>query len=136
VLFPELKAYFGAAALVLALGGIARGAVIQVTMEGLSYSPAQVSAHVGDTIEWVNSDILVHTATAHSGEWDLVIQPNQKKSVMLKSAGKIEYYCRYHPNMVGQITVSSGRDKFPLRGNSGRLITWAAFFASAGSAIS
>jgi plastocyanin len=105
VLFPRLSASFGAAALVLALGGIARGAVIQVTMDGVSYSPTQVSAHIGDTIEWVNNDILVHTATARSGEWDLLIQPNQKKSVTLKSAGKVEYYCRYHPNMVGQITV-------------------------------
>jgi plastocyanin len=74
-------------------------------MEGVSYSPTQISAHVGDTIEWVNSDILVHTATSRSGDWDLVIAPNQKKSVTLKSLGNIEYYCRYHPNMVGQITV-------------------------------
>jgi plastocyanin len=74
-------------------------------MDGVSYSPAQVSAHVGDTIEWINSDILVHTATARSGDWDLLIEPNQKKSVTLKSAGKVEYYCRYHPNMFGQITV-------------------------------
>jgi plastocyanin len=105
VLFPRLSAYFGAAVLALALGGLARGAVIQVNMDGVSYSPAQVSAHVDDTIEWVNRDILVHTATARSGEWDLVIQPNQKKSVTLKSTGKVEFYCRYHPNMVGQITV-------------------------------
>ena len=105
MLFPRLSAYVVAAALVLPFGGIARAAVIQVTMDGVSYSPAQVSAHVGDTIEWVNNDILVHTATARSGEWDLVIEPNQKKSVTLKSAGKVEYYCRYHPNMVGQITV-------------------------------
>ena len=45
-------------------------------------------------------------ATARSGEWDLIVAPNQKKNVALKSPGKIEYYCKYHPNMVGQITVS------------------------------
>jgi len=105
MLFPRLSAYVVAAALVLPFGGIARAAVIQVSMVGVSYSPAQVSAHIGDTIEWVNNDSLVHTATARSGEWDLLIQPNQKKSVTLKSAAKVEYYCRYHPNMVGQITV-------------------------------
>ena len=105
MLFSRLSAYVVAAALVLPFGGIAHAAVIQVTMDGVSYSPAQVSAHVGDTIEWINSDILVHTATARSGDWDLLIEPNQKKSVTLKSAGKVEYYCRYHPNMFGQITV-------------------------------
>jgi plastocyanin len=105
-MLQRLIACFAMAGLVLAFaGGIARGAVIQITMELVGYSPAHVSAHVGDTVEWVNKDIFVHTATARSGDWDLVIAPNEKKSVTLKSPGEIEYYCRYHPNMVGQITV-------------------------------
>jgi plastocyanin len=27
-------------------------------------APQQISAHVGDTVEWVNADIVAHTATA------------------------------------------------------------------------
>jgi plastocyanin len=103
----RLSASAGVAAALLAFaGGAAHGAVIQVRMEQVAYSPVQVSARVGDIIEWVNSDILVHTATARSGEWDLIVSPNQKKSVTLRAPGNIEYYCKYHPNMVGQITVS------------------------------
>jgi plastocyanin len=68
--------------------------------------PAQVSAHVGDTIEWVNSDIVAHTATARNGAWDVMVKPNSKGSITLRSPGTIEYYCRLHPNMVGSITVS------------------------------
>ena len=103
----RLSAFAGLVAALLAFAGErAQGAFIQVKMEQVSYSPAHVSAHVGDTIEWINSDILVHTATARSGEWDLIVSPNQKKSVTLRAPGNIEYYCKYHPNMVGQITVS------------------------------
>jgi len=91
--------------LVLALRS-ADAAVIQIKMAQVAYAPAQVSAHVGDTIEWTNEDIVAHTSTARNGAWDVIVQPKGKGSVALKSAGTIEYYCRLHPNMVGSITVS------------------------------
>src|SRR5436853_7709304 len=83
--------------------GNANAEVIQIIMDRVSYSPPEVSAHVGDVIEWLNNDIVAHTASARSGEWDLVLAPMQKRSVTLKSPGKIDYYCRFDPNMVGQI---------------------------------
>ena len=91
--------------LVLALRS-ANAAVIEIKMAQVAFAPTQVSAHVGDTVEWTNEDIVAHTATARNGAWDLMIGPNSKGTVTLKSAGTIEYYCRLHPNMVGYITVS------------------------------
>src|SRR5690242_12886871 len=97
----------GLAALLLVLAlGSADAAVIEIKMAQVAYAPAQVAAHVGDTIEWVNNDIVAHTATARNGAWDVMINPNAKASVMLKSSGTIDYYCKLHPNMVGSITVS------------------------------
>jgi plastocyanin len=84
----------------------ADAAVIQIKMAQIAFAPAQVSAHVGDTIEWTNDDIVVHTATARSGAWDVMVEPKGKGSVTLNSAGTIGYYCRLHPNMVGSVTVS------------------------------
>ena len=95
----------GVTALLLALGS-ADAAVIQIKMTQVAYAPAEVSAHVGDTVEWTNDDIVAHTATARNGAWDEIMQPNGKASITLKSPGTIEYYCRFHPNMVGSITVS------------------------------
>jgi plastocyanin len=86
--------------------GSANAAVIQIKMAQVAFAPAQVSAHVGDTIEWMNDDIVAHTATARNGDWDVMVQPNGKASVTLKSAGTIDYYCRLHPNMGGSIAVS------------------------------
>jgi plastocyanin len=91
--------------LVLALRS-ADAAVIQIKMAQIAFAPAQASAHVGDTVEWTNDDIVAHTATARNGDWDVMIQPNGKASVTLKSTGTIDYYCRVHPNMVGSIMVS------------------------------
>jgi plastocyanin len=94
-------------ALVLLLApGTARAETLHVKIAQVAYSPTQISAHVGDTVEWNNNDIVAHTATARNGAWDVTIAPNGKASVVLKSAGTIEYYCRFHPNMTGQITVA------------------------------
>jgi plastocyanin len=96
---------FGALGLVLA-ATTARAEVIQIKMEKLGFIPAQVTAHVGDTIEWVNADFVAHTATARDGAWDVLIPVNATRSVVLKAAGQVDYYCKFHPNMTGQISVS------------------------------
>ena len=94
----------GALLLVLAAGS-ARAEVIHIKIEKLAFVPAQVAAHVGDTIEWVNADFLAHTATARNGAFDVMIPPNGKGSVVVKTAGAVDYYCKFHPNMVGKIEV-------------------------------
>jgi plastocyanin len=78
---------------------------IRVTIDKLVFSPAQISAKVGDTVEWINNDILAHTATVR-GDWDVMIAPKKSASLVLKKAGAIEYYCRFHPNMTGRINVA------------------------------
>jgi len=86
--------------------GVARADTIQVKMEKLGFVPVEISAHVGDTIEWVNTDFVAHTATARNGSWDVLIPVNAKKTVVLKTEGAVEYYCKFHPNMTGKILVS------------------------------
>src|SRR5712672_1147488 len=92
-------------ALTLAMSVSARAATIQITMENLVISPAEASAKVGDTIEWINKDIFVHTATARNGDWDVTMPPKKTVTLVLKKAGRIDYYCRFHPNMKAPLTV-------------------------------
>jgi plastocyanin len=93
------------AALALLAAAPAAAATVRITIDKLAFLPAQVSAHVGDTIEWVSSDFLAHTATGRNEEWDVLIPPNGSGHVTLRQAGEIDYYCRFHPNMVGHISV-------------------------------
>jgi plastocyanin len=85
----------------------AHAASIQITIDKLVYAPAEVSAKVGDTIEWINKDILAHTATAKNGDWDVMIGPNKTARLVLKKAGAVDYYCKFHPNMKGHVTVAN-----------------------------
>jgi plastocyanin len=83
----------------------ARGATIQISMENLEVSPAEASAKVGDTIEWINRDVLAHTATARNGDFDVTMPPKNTVRLVLKKAGSVEYYCRYHPNMKATLKI-------------------------------
>ena len=83
----------------------ASAATITIVMEKLVISPAEVSAKVGDTIEWVNKDILAHTATARNGDFDVTLPPNKTTSFVLKKPGTVDYYCRFHPNMKARLTI-------------------------------
>jgi plastocyanin len=95
-----------AAGLVSGASISALAATIQISMDNLEISPAEVSAKVGDTVEWVNKDAFAHTATARSGDWDVVLPPKKSGSLILKKAGTIDYYCRFHPNMKATLTVA------------------------------
>src|SRR3954447_10310081 len=93
----------------LALGAMAVPAhaeTIQVVMENLVVSPAEVSAKVGDTVEWINKDVFVHTATARNGDFDVTMPAKKTITSVMKKAGTVEYYCRYHPNMKATLTIA------------------------------
>lgn len=83
----------------------AHAATIEITMENLVISPAEISAKVGDTINWINKDVFTHTATAKNGDFDVMLPPKTSATAVLKKAGVIDYYCRYHPNMKATLKV-------------------------------
>ena len=84
----------------------AHAATIQITMQDLVVTPAEVSAKVGDTIEWINKDVFAHTATARNGDFDVNIAPKKTVTSVLKKPGTVEYYCRFHPNMKAVLTIA------------------------------
>jgi hypothetical protein len=63
----------------LLLAGSARAEVIQVRIEKIAFAPQQISAHA--------------------------LPPDSTKRVALKAVGTVDYYCKFHPNMTGQILI-------------------------------
>ncbi len=101
---PERIAFV--VSLVLGLSVSARAETIQITIDKLAFAPAELDAKVGDTIEWINKDALVHTATATNGDWNVNIAPKQTGRLVLNKPGSTEYFCKYHPNMKGRVIVA------------------------------
>jgi plastocyanin len=93
-------------ALALAAGAVSAPAkAITATVDKMAFSPADITAKVGDTVEWVNKDAFAHTATVKGG-WEVMLPVKKSGSIVMDKAGTINYFCRFHPNMKGQITVT------------------------------
>lgn len=84
----------------------ARADTIRIVIQDLVFAPSEVSAKVGDTVEWVNRDVFAHTATARNGDFDVNQPPKKTVTSTLNKAGTVEYYCRYHPNMKAVLKIS------------------------------
>ncbi len=78
-----------------------------------SYSPNPVKIQKGQTVTWYNGDAISHTVTSGlDGDTDSgtifdsnAIIPNQHYSITFDNTGDYQYYCIYHPSMVGEIIV-------------------------------
>jgi plastocyanin len=95
-----------AVVLMLGMSVSAHAATIQITMENLVIAPAEASAKVGDTLELINKDVLAHTATAKNGDFDVMMPPKKTVTYVLRKAGTIDYFCRFHPNMKAVLNVA------------------------------
>ena len=78
----------------------------QVGIENFTFSPGEVTAAVGETITWTNSDSAPHTATLDddSCSTDNIAQ-GATAGLVFDAAGTYPYHCKIHPNMTGTITI-------------------------------
>jgi plastocyanin len=77
-----------------------------VTIAQMAYGPTPSSLRTGDTIRWVNDDILRHTATARDGSFDVELPPKAVARTVITHAGTVDFYCRYHPGMTGRLSMN------------------------------
>jgi len=80
--------------------------VYTVTIQQLAFGPVPPALRVGDTIDWVNNDIFLHSATARDKSFDVELKPKTHALTVLRKPGIIPFYCRYHPGMKGRLVVS------------------------------
>lgn len=80
--------------------------VHRVIIENLVYEPAELTIQVGDTVEWINRDIVPHTATTEESGWDTGnLNKGESGAIIFDQAGSMDYICTYHPVMMGKIIV-------------------------------
>lgn len=98
-----------AVAMILGLVGAglqpAAAATLRIVVEDIAYHNVPAQAHVGDEIVWINKDFVDHTATARNGSFDILLPAGKTVRMTLKVAGKVAFYCRFHPQMTGTIVV-------------------------------
>ncbi len=76
-----------------------------VIIKGMAFDPAELHVHKGDTIVWINKDIVPHNITVFPGdEWTsgtMDLGSSWEKSI----SKTFDYYCSIHPTMKGKIIV-------------------------------
>jgi plastocyanin len=78
----------------------------RIEMQNMRFGPAPANIKAGDTIVWVNRDIVPHTATARDRSFDVVLPPRRSVTMVVRRAGTIAFYCRYHPGMRSSLVVA------------------------------
>lgn len=77
-----------------------------VSIKGFAFSPPRLAVAVGDTVGFVNGDLVVHTVTGDTARWDSGdLAAGRRWKVVTKSKGRLEYHCELHPTMKGTIVV-------------------------------
>jgi plastocyanin len=78
-----------------------------VNIQFQAFAPAQVDALPGDTIQWSNTSLRVHTVTANDGSFDSGDLPPASGSFTLTfgQPGIYAYHCQIHPSMTGEVDV-------------------------------
>lgn len=79
----------------------------KVQITGFAFSPNTITVKVGDTVTWENMDSAAHTVTSSSAEGPKsgTLQQGQSYSYKFTQAGTYNYACKFHPSMVGSVTV-------------------------------
>jgi plastocyanin len=91
----------------------------KVTIVGVkgnqSYDPNPINIKVGDTVTWINADVIAHTVTSGKDYDPLTsgkifnsnsIISNAGYSLKFTIPGVYEYFCLFHPSMKGEVVVS------------------------------
>jgi plastocyanin len=73
----------------------------------MAFHPAELEVRRGDTVVWVNRDIVAHTATAaREPAWDTgSLASGDSGTHVAGVRGEVEYYCELHPTMEGRLVV-------------------------------
>ena len=77
-----------------------------VTMENMRFQPQSLTVAPGDTVVWVNKDLVPHTATSKAGGFDSQIIPAEKSwRFTARKKGEFAYVCTFHPTMTAMLRV-------------------------------
>ena len=77
-----------------------------VTIEEMRFQPERLTVARGDTIVWVNKDVVPHTATSEAGRFDSqTIETAKSWKFTARTKGRFAYICSFHPTMKAMLNV-------------------------------
>lgn len=81
-----------------------------VEIKGMKFNPATILAGIGDTILFVNKDLVPHNVTDRENSDTLSPQIDPNNKWMLIVSKNLNFYCSLHPNMEGNIELETAKN--------------------------
>lgn len=76
----------------------------RIEIRAMRYRPVRLDVAPGDTVIWVNQDIVRHTVTAENGSWDSgSMAQGERWRLVVGPEGSVDYACDFHPTMEGRL---------------------------------
>ena len=94
-----------AAAILLQPGAPAQAQEVQIKIDNFTFTPAELTVKVGDSVTWTNHDDIPHTVVSAGKFRSKAMDTDNTFSFTFPSAGDYKYFCSLHPHMTGMITV-------------------------------
>lgn len=77
-----------------------------VEIREMEFHPAELRVNPGDTIVWVNRDLVPHTATAPDSAWTSPpLAQGERWRMVARAPGEGAYICAFHPVMEARLIV-------------------------------
>ncbi len=73
----------------------------------MTFRPAMLEVEPGDTVVWINRDVVPHTATG-TGKPDWTtghLIHGQSGHYVPRNSGTTAYFCELHPAMKGELII-------------------------------
>ena len=93
------------AAVLLLVATPLRAETIKVTIDNFTFTPAEVTVKVGDTVTWTNHDDIPHTVVSAGKYRSKALDSDDSFSFTFATAGDYKYFCSLHPHMTGVVKV-------------------------------
>ncbi len=80
--------------------------VTVVTISQFAFLPSEVTVKRGATIRFENKDFAPHSATSDDMSFDSqTLRKDEISNIIAGRPGIYVYHCKFHPGMVGRITI-------------------------------
>jgi plastocyanin len=78
-----------------------------VEIQGMKFHPEVLEVQRGDTVVWINRDIVPHSATStRKSGWNTgSLAQGDSGQYVTRQPGEQPYFCQLHPVMLGKLIV-------------------------------
>ena len=85
---------------------VGQNTVSIVSIQNLSFAPANLEVTKGTKVTWTNNDSVVHTVTSDNNKFESgQLAPGKTFEFTFEQTGEYAYYCSIHPTMTAKIVV-------------------------------